>query len=100
MGGNLYYAGEARVSLLRQKGVVYQLQVGGAPDKRDGSASQQADEHIGSPAKRQRGVECVTSPHGATISISLGGGIAMCNFVLATRSTNACVDQALCSSCN
>jgi hypothetical protein len=32
--------------------------------------------------------------------MSLGGGEAIFSFVLATRSTNACVDQALCSSCN
>jgi len=34
--------------------------------------------------------------HGDTISISRGGGVPMWSFRLATLSTKACVDQALC----
>src|SRR5690348_2969203 len=80
--------------------MVDELEIGRPPHETRRAADQQPDQQVRPPPERGGGVSCVTWSHGAMISISLGGGIAIWSFVLATRSTNACVDHALCSSCN
>src|SRR5262249_33753994 len=102
VGGDLQHAREARVALAREETVIDQLQVHRAPQERRAGERQQAEQDPGAPAERARRRIAPEGSrlHGVTTSMFCGGGIAMCSRVLATRSTNAWLDQALCSSCS
>ena len=99
--GDVQHAREARVTLLRQEAVVHQLQVHRPVHQAECAAGQQPEQQVRPPAETTgRVLAWAAGPHGAMISISFGGGIAICSFAFATRSTKAWVDQALCSSCS
>ena len=99
--GNLEHAREARIALAGEEAVIDQLQVDRAPGEPERARRERGQEQRCAPAERARvEVACTARFHGAMISMSFGGGIAMCSRVLATRSTNAWVDHALCSSCS
>ena len=51
MCGNRGYAGDARVTLLREKGVIDELQTHGAPDQPAGTAGKQAHQKIRAPTE-------------------------------------------------
>src|SRR5262249_22697736 len=101
MGGDLEHSRKPGIALTGEKAVSDQLQVGGAPPEPERRERQQRHQESRTPAEgHRRAIAYAARLHGEIISISLGGGIAMWSRVLATRSTNAWVDQALCSSCS
>ena len=101
MRGNGGHAREARVALACKKAVIAQRKVCRPPAQCECADAEEAEQHVGAPAKGSRGrLARLVSDHGAMTSICCGGGVAMRSLVLATRSTKACVDQALCSSCS
>ena len=99
--GDVEHAREARIALAGEKTVIDELQVHRTPRQRQRAHAQEALQQVRPPAERaRRELACAAHLHGAMISISFGGGIAMWSLALATRSTKAWVDQALCSSCS
>src|SRR5690606_16532176 len=89
---------EARRALLREEGVIDELQLDGPPEEPERTAAQEAQQQVRPPAEvaAVRGrVARGAAAHGEITSISCGGGIAIFRRVLATRSTKAWVDQAL-----
>ncbi len=100
MRGYESHSREPRSTLFCEETMIDELQIHCTRGKSERSTDEQPDQQVGPPAERGRGIARASCLHGAMISISLGGGIAMCSFALATRSTNACVDHALCSSCS
>ncbi len=90
MGRNVDGAREARIALLREEGVLDELQLDRATKERRRGQPEQAHQQVRPPAERaRRGMTCVAGPHGGTITMSLAGGMVMCSFLPATLSTNA-----------
>src|SRR5262249_1688139 len=101
MGGDLEHPREPRIALPGEKAVIDELQVNGAPHEPERREREQCHQECRAPAEGYRRAIAYAAPlHGEVISISFGGGVAMWSLVLATRSTKAWVDQALCSSCS
>ena len=94
-------AREALVAFRGVEIVLIQLQMRRLGEQPRSRRHQQAKHQPDPPAKRACcPVTRIPGTHGATILISWAGGVAMCRRLLATFSTKACCDQALCSSCN
>src|SRR5271165_3982101 len=99
MRGDLDHAHRAVVALFGEKAVIEQLQFHRARREPGGAEHDESEHQTRAPATTLGGGFARALLHGRTIRTSRVCGRFICSLAFATRSTKACEDQKLCSSC-